>query len=194
MNRRKALACVVALILLTSGRGNAIPPPWTLEEAKAKADLVVLAKAAKIEPVKDIPGFNSRAAIEPIEVLKGELGSAKAQGGKVFVLFSKPDKPKEQAGIAAVEVGGVGQPELAEGETSLLFLKKHDREAHYTIVLGKFGHFRLDTATDKALAALRDKIGLHRGWCERISDEGIRKAMDGYYQKTLDFLAKRMKP
>jgi hypothetical protein len=193
MNPRKALSGVVALVLLASGRGYAIPPPWTLEETKAKADLIVLAKAVKVELVKDSPGFNNRASIEPVEVFKGELASAKTEGVKLFVLFTKSEKAKEQAGIVVMEAGGVGQPELADGETSLLFLKKHAQEGHYTIILGKFGHFRLDTATEKELAALKDKIALHRGWCGRISDEALRKAMDGYYQKTLDFMARKTK-
>jgi len=186
MNRR-VLVCTTALLVSGLALSHAIPPPWTLEEAKAKADLIMIAKAGKAEDVKDVRGLNARVAVKPAKILKGAAGE-EGQPAKLFVLFAKPEQPKAPGGPVAVQMGGTGRPEPVEGETSLIFLKKHAKKGHCTVVCGKFGYIPLVPDAKTGMEGLKKRIDLYRGWCKRISDEKLREAMDRYYQETLEFL------
>jgi hypothetical protein len=72
----------------------------------------------------------------------------------------------------------------------LLFLQKHRTDGRFTVVCGSFGQVKLDAASKQALDALKTRVGQFREWCQKITDEALRKAMDGYYQAALDFVAK----
>ena len=183
---------IAAVALFTCRAVQAIPPPWTIEEMKAKADLVVIAKMATVEPVTDIRGFNRKIRIVPLEVLKGQIAEERHEKGtsrKLDLLFAKREKPKGK--IVPVVVGGLGKPEPKTEETALVFLKKRAKEGLCTVVAGKFGYLSMGTGAGEELAAFKKRIGLYQGWCKRIEDEKNRHAMEAYYQKALDFSAKQ---
>ena len=98
----KCVSMTIAVgVVLACGPALAIPPPWTLEETKAQADLVVIARMTKVEPVQDLQRANSRIGFEPVEVLKGQLDQKKPEDSKVFLLFSRPEDRPGPGGIQA---------------------------------------------------------------------------------------------
>jgi len=156
--------------------------------AKAKADLIMIAKAGKAEDVKDVRGLNARIAVKPVKVLKGVAAGEEGEPARLFAFFRKPEKPKGRGGLTAHQMGGVGKPAPVEGETCLVFLNKRTKEGHYAIAVGMFGYLPLVLDAKSGMEGLKKRIDLYRGWCKRIPDEKLREAMDRYYQETLNFL------
>ena len=177
-------------MLLTCSLAQAIPPPWYIEEIKAKADLILLAKTTKIERVDNTKGVNRRIGIEPIQVLKGTIPKQEKKGDKasrIYLLFRKPPEPEGKGMIRPHIVGGVGNPRPAEAETALIFLRKHRKENHFTAAAGSFGYISLITGPEKDLARLKKRIKNWRHWCTRIKHEELRKAMYAYYEEAVAF-------
>ena len=189
---RRTVSILAVLALLAGGVAGAIPPPWTIEEAKGKADLIFIAKTAKIEPVENVPGANRRVGIEPVLVLKGKHEKRPAPAKLALLFFQRPE-PKPGP-IRAHSIGGVGYPKPREGDIALMFLRKdRQKEGHFRIACGSFGYVRLNAKTKDELAAVRKRIAMYQQWCQRIKDENVRTAMEDAYQKTLAFLEKAAK-
>lgn len=186
MKERVAPLILISL-LVTCRPALAIPPPWELEQLKANADVILIAKMTRAEPVKNFKRVNRRIGFEPIEVLKGRLSQKVEGAGKVlplYLLYSQPQPP--QGAIRGHTMGVPDAPRPRQGETALIFLKKLPaKEGYFTVVLGKFGYIRLSAATKEERAAVHETIGRHRQWCTKIRDATVRQAMDGYYRKAL---------
>jgi hypothetical protein len=187
---RLHFALAVLVLLGVAGTAGAIPPPWTLEEAKGNADLVLIAKMAEVSPVEGIRGADHKVSLKPVQVLKGDL-TVGEDTPNMFLLFTKPQPRVGPGGIRAHVVGGTGHPVPVEGESALVFLRKAEPERHYSIVCGKFGYVSLSSSNPQQLAEVTKRLNLYRGWCERIEDANIRKAMTGYYDRVLSLLAER---
>ena len=174
---------VVIATLLACGSAVAIPPPWTLEETKAGADLVVIARTTRIEPVEGVRGADSRIGLEPAEVLKGKL-QPRAKDTKLYLLYKRPERRPGPGGIERRVMGGTGQPKPQEGQTALIFLRKDpSRPDSFRAVCGSFGYIPLSAAGDAEREAVKKRIKMHSDWCARIGNAEIRKAMEGYYAK-----------
>ena len=176
--------CGAMILAFTATRtAEAIPPPWTLEEAKAKADLILIAKLAKVEPVSGIRGANHRIGFRAVETLKS-TAAQEAGDAKHYLLFHRREKPKG-GGLVAMSIGGTGHPEPGNGDLALVFLKKHETKDHFTIVVGSFGYLKLTAGTPGEKAALKKRIGQYREWGKRMADPKLREAMGRYYDKAL---------
>jgi len=181
MNRVSTV--VVMGTLLACGSAMAIPPPWTLEETKAGADVVMIAKTTKIEPVEGVRGANARVGLEPVEVLKGKP-QEDGKDAKLYLLYRRPEPRRAPGGIERRIVGGTGQPKAKEGQTALVFLRKDRNEPDsFRAVCGSFGYVVLSAADEAGRGAVQKRIKMHAGWCARIGDAEIRKALEGYYAK-----------
>jgi len=187
---RLHFALAVLVLLVVAGTAGAIPPPWTLEEAKGNADLVLIAKMAKVSPVEGVRGADHKVSLKPVQVLKGDVVVGE-DAPDLFLLFTQPQPRVGPGGIRAHAMGGTGHPVPVEGETALVFLRKAEPERHYRVVCGKFGYVSLSSSNPQQLAEVTKRLNLYRGWCERIEDASIRKAMTGYYDKVLALLAER---
>jgi len=187
---RLHFALAVFVLFAVAETAGAIPPPWTLEEAKGNADLVLIAKMAEVSPVEGIRGADHKVSLKPVQVLKGDLEVGE-DTPDLFLLFTKPQPRVGPGGIRAHAVGGTGHPAPVEGETALVFLRKAEPERHYRVVCGKFGYVSLGTSNPQQLAEVTKRLNLYRGWCERIEDADVRKAMTGYYDRVLSLLGKQ---
>jgi hypothetical protein len=195
MNRFSPL--MASVVLLIGGTALAIPPPWTLEEGKAQADLVLIAKMTKAESVENIQGANARIGFVPIEVLKGDLGPKdfKKKDASLFLLFTKQEDRPGPDGIQRRMIGGTGDPKPVDGQTALIFLKKdHTQRNSYRAVYGSFGYLGLSATAGQDLAGLSKRIDMHRQWCAKIGSEDARKAMESYYDKAKALLAEKTGP
>lgn len=182
-------ACVLSLLLLICGSAQAIPPPWLIEGAKAKADLILIAGMRKPEPLKGVRGVNARIGFTAIRVLKGRLKAADGAAAVThFILFHKPAARRGARGVERRIIGGTGFPKPEKGDTALVFLKKHPRAKGFVVCCGSFGYVRLKTDTNEGLAATRRRIHGYMQVCARIRDIEVRKAMQGFYQETLAFV------
>lgn len=191
----KQIVPLILAVLIFAGRpAVAIPPPWELEGWKAASDLILIGKTTKIEPVAQVAGVNSRVGLVPVKVLKGKM-PAKGQGpdarSPLPVLFSKLKPPKIAPGIRVHVQGGTGHPNIAEGETALVFLKADPKqEGSFRVAYGSFGYIGLDAKTEQDLAAVKERINRYRQWSRKIGDEATRLAMDSYYQTALALAGK----
>ena len=106
--RESRTSVIVAIVLTACGFARAIPPPWSIEEWKSKADLILIARTMKIEPVKDVRGVNSSIGIEPVEILKGKVDEAEEKAGalNLRVLFFKPLPARGHGGVRGVGAQG----------------------------------------------------------------------------------------
>ena len=181
---------LAALAVLTvCPRARAIPPPWLLEEMKAKSDLILVARMTKTEEAANAGRYNSRIGFQPVEILKGKIDKKKDEEPKLFVLYYKP--PEILHAFRPHVIGGTGNPRPADGELALIFLKKAAKDKHFTVACGSFGYVSLKAATPEELAKVRQRLAGYRKTCERIKDKKVRQAMDSYYQKTLELLQKQ---
>ena len=192
---KRVSTLVVIGTLLACGSAMAIPPPWTLEEAKAGAEVVVIAKTTRIESVEGVRGANARIGLEPVEVLKGKL-KPDAKDAKLFLLYMRPQQRPGPGGLQRRVVGGTGQPKAQEGQTALMFLRKDRNEpGSFRAVCGSFGYVALSAAGQADREAvkkrikerIKKRIKMHGDWCARIGNAEIRKAVEGYYAKAADF-------
>lgn len=180
---------VFVLMLAACDPALAIPPPWTLEAAKAGADVVLIAKTAKIEPVQGVRGVNAKVGLEPVEVLKGKLEPT-AKDARPFLLYARPKRQAGPGGIERRVIGGTGQPAPQEGQTALLFLRRDRIEPDgFRAVCGSFGYVVLSAASQQGREAVKKRIRMHADWCAKIGDAEARKAMEGYYAKASAFVA-----
>jgi hypothetical protein len=143
---RFALMTSLGIWFLWIPDSYAIPPPWQLEEMKARADVIAIAKTAAIETVKDVRPFNRKVGVCFIQVLKGdaqEAGHLPGQKVQANVFYFQPDVPQVPGGIAAVSVGGPGHPTPAASEHALVFLKRLEGKQAFSVVCGRFGYLRL---------------------------------------------------
>jgi len=183
------VSVIAALVCVACGSAQAIPAPWSIEEWKGKADLIVIARTTTAAPANAVRGANRCIGIEPVEVLKGKLpkpqGKAgKEDGSRLQVLFFQPPPPVPGP-IQRRAVGGPGHPDPKEREFALIFLKKGPRPRQFAVTMGSFGYVGLRTGTRQQTQALAKRLRMYRKWCERIGKKEIRAAMDGYYAKTL---------
>ena len=174
----------VAVLVLAFRAAEAIPPPWTIEELKAKADLILIAKTTKAQAVANAPGANRKIGIVPVQILKGKLGE-EGKDAKLFLLFSKPVERVGPGGIRMHVMGGVGHPKPRDGETALVFLRKGREPGCYSVAGGSFGYLSLTAKTKEDRAALEKRIDRYLQWGERIRDAQVRDALAAVYQKTL---------
>lgn len=186
------MVSIVAVVCVTWGVARAIPPPWSIEEWKSDADLILIARTMKVEPANGVPGANNRIGIEPVEVLKGKTATTQPKAGEekdptLHVLFPKPPPPA-RGPIRIHQAGALGRPNPREGEFALIFLKKGRQARHFTIALGSFGYIALRTGTKPQKEAVEKRIRMHREWCARIKKEKIRTVMDAYYARTTAFI------
>ena len=192
---RHVLPCIGLVLVLACSSVHAIPPPWSIEEMKAGADLVVIARTNTASHVTDAGRFNRKIGIVPLHVLKGELPQRvrKPAAAELYLLYFVPEPPKGDGPVPR-RVGGVGNPEPGDREPALIFLQKYgQKEDHFTVRGGSFGYISLAKTAESDLAAVAKRISHYRKWCERIKDTRVREAMNGYYQKALAF-AKRRRP
>ncbi len=181
------LAGVVSLLAVR--QAAAIPPPWELEEMKAKADLIAICKVGSVMG-------NERTLQAHMAVMEAIQPSA-FEAKRIFVLFNRPPSftgPEidgdERRPVARQEVGGTGYPEPEGGETVLVFLKASGRANTYTVIHGTWGYIVLKMATEDEKAATVKKIDQYREYVKKIADETLRTRMDGIYQKVIDYVKK----
>lgn len=177
---------VAALALLIACTANAIPPPWTIEEAKAKAKLVVIAKIGKIEPVQSekLSGqFNRRTVLQPIQILKGKPADATG-----YLLFREP--VHQGGNIQRRQVGGAGQPKIRQGETALIFLSTHPKSNDFIVRGGSFGYIVLNADSKDELAEVEKQLAGYARTCKNIKDDKVRAQLEGYYAAALEFVKK----
>ena len=189
------LICITTIIiLLTFCDAIAIPPPGYIEESKAKADLIIIGKTTNIDSVVDIKGYELFSiGINPIVVLNvkdKEKDIQKYRDSTLYIIFSRPRAPDDNDNEKKIVFGIAGPttPKPREEEIVLIFLKKHLKEGYFGVASGSCGYIHLDTDSTEELVELKKEIGLYRKWCSQIKNVELRKAMDSYYQKTLDFL------
>lgn len=194
MEKRILICITTIIILLTFRYAIALPPPGYIEESKAKADLIIIGKTTKIDSVVDIKGYELFSiGINPIVVLKGKIpekSKQKYRDSTLYIIFSKPREPEDNDNekIIVFGIAGPTTPQPREEETILIFLKKHLKEGYFLVAGGSEGYIHLDTDSTEELIELKKEIELYREWCRQIKNVELRKAMDSYYQKTLDFL------
>ena len=194
------LICITTIIiLLTFCDAIAIPPPGYIEESKAKADLIIIGKTTKIDSVVDIKGYELFSiGINPIVVLNvkdKEKDIWKYRDSTLYIIFSKPREPDDNDNEKKIVFGNYGPttPQPREEETILIFLKKHLKEGYFLLAGGSYGYICLDTDSSEELIELKKEIELYREWCRQIKNVEIRKTMDSYYKKTLDFLEENIR-
>jgi hypothetical protein len=178
----KATAKLVALCLvLTPSLANAIPPPWLLEEQKAKSDLVVIARVGKPTQVEGVRGVAHAAPLTVLETLQGTL--TKAEKEKLSVAFCKPPQPA--GGARPIAIGGTGHPAVIEGDVALIFLQRdRTRPATPRVVCGSFGYVRLNVRKER-LPALRQRLASYAKMCDRVKNADFREVMKAIYAKAL---------
>ena len=182
----RIVAGTAVVALLAVNAAEALPPPWHIETSKAKADLVLIAKVGKPEPASDMKRINRRAALEPIQALKGELPEKDEKTGKrppIHVYYYEP--PTEGENPQRHIVGIPVDPTPTQDETVMVFLRTHPRDKKFRVTCGVFGYVRLSTASDKEMAALRKRIAEFRKWGKRMQDAKLRDALGEYYDKAL---------
>jgi hypothetical protein len=181
----RAFAVLVAM-LTACGAAMALPPPWTLEEAKAKADLVLIVKTTKSRELKPKAGVNTAIGLRPIRTLKGTVPENKDE-----LLLAFHRKPKARGKIVQRRIiGGTGHPKPADGEVALVFLRRQGKEKHFRVVCGSYGYVSLDATKKDELAAIEKRIAMYVKWCDKVKDEKLRKAMKGYYKAALEHVRK----
>jgi len=177
---------VVVSALLACSAAQAIPPPWTIEERKAGAELVVIAEISGIESAR-VEGrggvMNRRAALKPLQVLKGAH-----EGATAPVLFSEP--VHRGGRIQPMPVGGLGRPKIRAGETALIFLSKRAAGGEYVVRGGRFGYIPLRTGSKEDIGATRKQLEMLSRFCGRIEDGEVRDGLRGYYEAALAFTEK----
>lgn len=170
---------------------HAIPPPWLLEGMKARSSLILIARTTKGADVRNVAGINRKIGLKPVEFLKGKIARKDGREPKLALLYYQ--RPKVLDAFRPMRVGGTGHPKPADDELALVFLKKDKRKGEFRAVCGSFGYVSLDASTPEKLVAVKKSIEGYRRWCARIKSAALRKAMNGYYQATLDFVDKQAK-
>lgn len=189
--KRRARLLVLASALLACSVAQAIPPPWFIEELKAKADVILIARTTKGEDVRNVAGINRKIGLKPVELLKGKIARKEGEEPKLALLYYR--RPKVLDAFRPMPVGGTGHPKPADDELALVFLKRDKRRGEFRAVCGSFGYVSLDASTPEKLAAVKKSIEGYRRWCARIKNAALRKTMNGYYQAALDFVEKQAK-
>ena len=187
----------VAVLFSWCPCAHGLPPLWDIEEAKSKADLIGVAQTMKIEIVKKGRHFNRKFLVKMIEVFKADPATSqreKDDDRRAEVFFFQPEVPKVKGEFEVVQVGGTGHPAPAVGETALVFLKRLDNGAGYSVVWGRFGYVPLQADSKEQLAKVSETIERHRQWSERIKNERARRAIVSYYRQAASFVAKTQKP
>jgi hypothetical protein len=185
---RSSTSLAALAIFMACGGAAAIPPPWTLEEAKAKADLVLIARTTTARKLKSGTGVNMEIGLRPIRVLKGRAPKTAEEAPTLRLAFHQP--PKAHGNIRPRVVGGTGHPKPADGETALVFLRRRGKNEPLRVVCGKFGYVSLSTGTKEARDRVEQRLARYRKWCERIGDAKLRQAMEGYYDAVLEHVRK----
>ena len=167
---------------------GAMPPPWTLDEAKANAEVVVLARIGPVEMPPADKGGTGRAAFGAVQKLKGEPGVT-GEGDGPFLTFQVPPSMVMVAGYMTFV------PE--QGETVLLFLsaaktyeavgdKRVAREqpGYYTAAAGGTGFMRLDREGRRRLYVTDEYLS-------RMKPEAAQ-ALEGYYAQARQYVAPKI--
>jgi len=187
-----ALFWSVAVLFSCCQLAYAIPPPWELEEAKSKADLIVVAEPIEIETVREERRLNRKCVVKIVKAIKASPGASEqalADDSRAEVFFFQPEALKVKGNVHVVQVGGTGYPKPAVGVRALVFLKRLEKSEGYGVVCGNFGYMALKAESKKEWTELSQTIERHRKWSERIKDERARQAMAGYYREAAVFVA-----
>ena len=184
------------MLVLACSPSHALPPPWQIEREKGAADLIVIAKTTKSTPSSDVPKFDSKIGLRPVDVLKGPADAKQAVKGKdvtLFIVYSKPAPPKTVGAPAPQMIGGLGQPKVRDADVALVFLKKTDRKGHYQVVCGSLGYVSLLVRKEGDAPSLKNTLGGLRQACAHMEDPKARSRMEQYYQKALEHVDKQLR-
>jgi len=214
--KQKVVMLSAGMLLAGGTTVHAIPPPWTLEEAKAAADLVLIAQVESVEQQHTNEYLNAAARLSVIKTLKGTLPSragAEETGGAagLVVVYHSTPPAKQRVpdgaggpGVAPVKVppirpmaiGGAGEPRIKAGDTALVFLKKRPGEqGDYAVAVGSFGYVALDTASPEDMAKLKERLSRYADWAkhEQVKDRQIGVTMQRYYAEAMAMAAELAK-
>ena len=184
--------CLLGLAAVGLGlcTATATPSPVSVEEMKARAEVVILATMGRIEALGDPESVHCRIGITPLLVCAGSLADAvpKRELRQLYLLFPRPPAGAGRGPIHKMVVGGMGTPQPKEGESALLFLRATPTPDGYVTVAGAAGYIGLGDRSQEARAAARKKIRELRRWCRRVKDRKARAALSACYERALELI------
>ena len=149
---------LVAGIVMAARSGGTIPPPWTLEEAKAEAPVVVICKVLETTLLREWRGPSHKCALDVIKSLHGQATPPPGKKHPYLVFRHRSTLPPN----VMITGGRLLAPE--RGETVLLFMRPavehvkangktaaEVRAGYYTEVAGGSGYMKLDPLSRRPL-------------------------------------------
>ncbi|GEM_PF-2678586 len=189
---RVMVGLAAAALLWAVWPAHAADAVWAVEEAKARADVILIARMGASRPIAGPRGLNRMASFSPVTVLKGapllrDGNTGRALPDLKVLYLAKPPWWDEETDLP----GRQQYLDIPAGQMALVFLRAEYRRGEFSVVMGESGYIPLTGLNFEQATEVRARIARYRSASLQVPDPSLRSLLESAYRRAIEVLDAR---